>query len=81
MRELTLDEMEEVAGGIDISFNGALTYIAGGLTTVGLMTIGLAAAPAVLIGGAVVFLIDNWEANIYYTGQYGGLYAPIIKGS
>jgi len=79
MRELTLQELEEVAGGVEVSFNGLLTYIGGGLATVGMIALGFPGALAVLAGGAVVFIIENWEANIYYTGKQGGLFAPVFS--
>jgi len=62
MRELTLQELEEVAGGWDISFSGAFTTVVAGLAGGAAMALGAGVVVSAVIAGSVVFVLDNMGA-------------------
>ena len=61
MRELTLQELDEVSGGWELSFSGMIDTIVGTLAFAGASALGIPVIPAALIAGLVVFAVDNYE--------------------
>ena len=59
MRELTMQELDEVAGGLELK--GTIGYLLGGAVAIGGAALSLPAGVVLLAGAATVFAVDNIE--------------------
>jgi len=64
MRELTMQELEEVAGGWEISFTGAVSCFAAGIAGGIASALGAGFILSAAVAAGVVLLIDNIDALI-----------------